>query len=90
MIAGISVCVITQSSLSLSDVGLGLAFFVLGVTLLSIPVSFLFLLDTLHIVKRGRSGLWVFRRRLTSPRELTLTLIEWESKAVRNRPSSDL
>ena len=45
--AGVSVCVITQSSLSLSNMELGLAFFVLGATPMSILVSFLFLLETL-------------------------------------------
>ena len=50
--AGASVCVMTQSSLSFSDMGLGLAFFVLGDTLLSTPVSFLFLLDTWGDIER--------------------------------------
>ena len=44
--AGMSVCGIAQSSTSFSDVGLGLAFFELGDTLLSTPVSFPCLLGT--------------------------------------------
>ena len=42
-------CTCTQSSLSLADVGLTLTFFTLGETVLSTPVSFLFLVETCGI-----------------------------------------